>query len=80
MRLGRPLEFRRTQVEEKGFYRRQFANGWAAYVPLSLRSAAKMEFAEEVESVATGKRGRAHELLPGHGDLFLKKNQTGLDQ
>lgn len=74
LRLGRPLESRRSQPEEKGFYRRQFENGWAAYVPLSLRSAAEMEFSEEVESVATGKRGKTHKLLPGHGDLFLKKN------
>jgi hypothetical protein len=33
-----------------------------------------MEFPEEVVSVATGKRGKTHQLLPGHGDLFLKKN------
>jgi len=74
VRLGRPLESRRSQPEEKGYYRRQFENGWAAYAPLGLRAAAKVEFPEEVESVATGKRGRTHELLPGHGDLLLKKN------
>jgi hypothetical protein len=73
-RLGRPLESRRSQPEEKGFYRRQFENGWAAYAALSLGSAAEMEFPEEVGSVATGKRGKTHKLLPGHGDLFLKKN------
>jgi alpha-tubulin suppressor-like RCC1 family protein len=73
-RLGRPLESRRSQTEKKEFYRRQFENGWAVYAPLGLRSAAKMEFPEEVESMATGKRGKTHELLPGHGDLFLKKN------
>ena len=74
VRLGRPLGAFRNQAEEKGFFRRSFENGWAAYAPFGLRSAAKLEFAEEVESVATGKRGRTHELLPGHGDLFLKKN------
>ena len=74
VRLGPPLESCRNQPEEKGFFRRSFENGWAAYAPFGLRSAAKVEFAEEVESVATGKRGRTHELLPGHGDLFLKKN------
>jgi len=73
-RLGQPLESRRSQMEKKEFYRRQFENGWAVYAPLGLRSAAKMEFPEEVESMATGKRGKTHELLPGHGDLLLKNN------
>jgi len=74
VRLGQPREARRAQPEEQGFYRRQFEHGWAVYAPLELASAAEIEFAEEVESVATGRTGRMHRLLPGHGDLYLKKN------
>jgi len=74
VRLGQPREARRAQPEERGFYRRQFEHGWAVYVPLELPSAAEIEFTEEVESVATGRTGRMHRLLPGHGDLYLKKN------
>lgn len=74
VRLGRPREFRQNQAGAKGYYRREFENGWAAYAPLKLRSAVEVEFPEVVESVASGKRERVHELLPGHGDLFLRKN------
>ena len=74
LRLGKPQETRRVQPEEKGFYRRQFEHGWSVYAPLELAFAKEIEFTEDVESVGTGKRGRVHTLLPGHGDLFLKKN------
>jgi hypothetical protein len=78
--LGRPLVPPLREPDAQGFYRREFEKGWAVYAPLGLRAAAKMEFPEEVESVATGKHGPTHPLLPGHGDLFLRKNQAGLNQ
>lgn len=73
LRLGRALESRRSLTDPKGFYRRQFENGWAVYAPPSSGPALKIEFTESVESVATGKTGRVHKLPPGQGDLYLKK-------
>ena len=74
VRLGRPLDSRRTQPGDQGVYRREYENGWAAYVPFNLASSVEVVFAVEVESVATGNIGRTHPMRPGHGDLFLKKN------
>ena len=74
IRLGQPKEDRRTQPEDGGYYWREFEGGWSVYAPGDLGSVARVEFPEEVESVGTGKRGLVHEMMPGQGDLFLRKN------
>jgi hypothetical protein len=73
VQLGQPSEPKKILSSEKGYYLREFENGYAAYAPSSLDSEVEVAFPEEVQSVATGKYGLVHRLQPGHGDLLLRK-------
>jgi hypothetical protein len=73
--LGAPVEGIETTPNPAGIYQREFAKGWAVYVPASLSAVAEIEFSGEALCLATGKRGLKHQMKSGSGGLFLK---TGL--
>ncbi|MFI5345076.1 MAG: adenylate/guanylate cyclase domain-containing protein [Elusimicrobiota bacterium] len=67
--LGRPVA--PGQPRDDGSTSREFANGTAVYNPPDGKPA-KLSFAEERTSAATGRKGKTFTLAAGDGDLYLK--------
>jgi len=60
---------------DDGAFIREFSRGFAVYNPMGNREVA-VEFAEELTSRATGKKGRAHHVPASDGDLLLREIRT----
>ncbi len=69
-KLGRPKE-PPHKAEDNGPSRREFEHGTAVFNPPE-GGPAKVVFAEERISAATGERGRAFTVAPADGDLFMR--------
>lgn len=70
--LGKAIQPRQISLNSQGVYMREFEKGWAVYRPMS-QSVVVLDFGQSVIRTTTGEQKSRHELLPGGGELFLKK-------